>query len=88
VATRSQIDRGRRPKQVDVARLAGISPDITTPIYSAFQRGIQDVAVADFDDIPAAQHATPPLTTVAQHPELLGCRAAEMPYELVIRVSA
>ena len=40
-----------------------------------------DVAVAGFDDIPAAQIVSPSLTTIAQHPERLGCRAAEMLFE-------
>ncbi len=38
----------------------------------------QDIAVAGFDDIPAACLVHPALTTVAQHPEQLGRRAAEM----------
>jgi LacI family transcriptional regulator len=37
-----------------------------------------DMAIAGFDDIPAAQFVTPALTTIAQHPERLGQRAAEM----------
>jgi LacI family transcriptional regulator len=38
----------------------------------------RDVAVAGFDDIPAAQFVSPSLTTIAQHPEWLGQRAAAM----------
>lgn len=38
----------------------------------------EDVAIAGFDDIPAAQYVTPALTTIAQRPEHLGRRAAEM----------
>jgi LacI family transcriptional regulator len=36
------------------------------------------IAVAGFDDIPAAQFVSPTLTTIAQHPERLGRRAAAM----------
>ncbi|MDQ3227898.1 MAG: LacI family transcriptional regulator [Chloroflexota bacterium] len=38
----------------------------------------EDIAVAGFDDIPVARLLNPPLTTVAQFPEHLGHRAAEM----------
>jgi len=37
-----------------------------------------DIAIAGFDDIPAAQFVAPALTTIAQHPERLGQRAAKM----------
>jgi LacI family transcriptional regulator len=37
-----------------------------------------DIAVVGFDDIPAASLVNPPLTTIAQFPEQLGKRAAEM----------
>ena len=40
-----------------------------------------DIAVVGFDDIPAARLVHPPLTTVAQHPERIGRRAAEMVVE-------
>jgi LacI family transcriptional regulator len=39
------------------------------------------VAVIGFDDIPVAKFVTPALTTIAQHPERLGRRAAEMLFE-------
>jgi LacI family transcriptional regulator len=41
----------------------------------------EDIAVVGFDDIPAAKLLTPPLTTVSQFQEKLGCRAAEMIFE-------
>ncbi|NWG22323.1 MAG: LacI family DNA-binding transcriptional regulator [Chloroflexi bacterium] len=41
----------------------------------------EDVAVVGFDDIPAARVVTPPLTTIAQHPDRMGQRAAEMVFE-------
>ncbi|MDP9363376.1 MAG: substrate-binding domain-containing protein, partial [Chloroflexota bacterium] len=44
-------------------------------------RAPEDVAVVGFDDIPAARLVEPPLTTVAQFPEQLGRRAAELLFE-------
>jgi LacI family transcriptional regulator len=41
----------------------------------------EDISVAGFDDIVASRFTTPALTTVAQHPERLGRRAAEMVLE-------
>jgi len=40
-----------------------------------------DVAVVGFDDIPVARLTGPPLTTVAQFPQQLGRRAAELLFE-------
>jgi LacI family transcriptional regulator len=40
-----------------------------------------EMAIVGFDDIPAARLVHPPLTTVAQFPERLGKRAAEMLFE-------
>ena len=40
-----------------------------------------DMAIVGFDDIPAASLVHPPLTTIAQFPERLGRRAAEMLFE-------
>jgi len=37
-----------------------------------------DVALVGFDDVPAAARADPPLTTVRQPVEAMGCRMAEM----------
>ena len=41
----------------------------------------QDVALIGLDDIPTAALVHPPLTTIAQHPEQLGRRAAELLFE-------
>ena len=38
----------------------------------------QDVGIVGFDDIPAARLLAPPLTTVAQYPDRLGERTAEL----------
>jgi LacI family transcriptional regulator len=38
----------------------------------------QDMAIVGFDDIPAASMLAPPLTTVAQYPDRLGARTAEL----------
>jgi LacI family transcriptional regulator len=40
-----------------------------------------DIAVMGFDDIPAAKLVNPPLTTMTQHQQQLGRRAAEMLFE-------
>ncbi len=37
----------------------------------------EDIAVVGFDDITAAQHCDPPLTTMRQNPELLGSMAVQ-----------
>jgi LacI family transcriptional regulator len=42
-----------------------------------------DVAVVGFDDIPFARLVDPPLTTIAQYPERLGARAAELLLERI-----
>ena len=50
-------------------------------IREAGLRVPEDIAVAGFDDITVARLLNPPLTTVAQFPEHLGRRAAEMLFE-------
>ena len=50
-------------------------------LREAGRRVPADVAVVGFDDIPAAKLVAPPLTTIAQFPERLGRRAAEMVFD-------
>jgi LacI family transcriptional regulator len=50
-------------------------------IRDAGLRVPEDIAVAGYDDITVARLLNPPLTTVAQFPERLGRRAAELLFE-------
>ncbi len=50
-------------------------------IREAGQRVPEDVAVVGFDDIPAARLISPSLTTICQHQEQIGKRAAHMLFE-------
>ncbi len=49
-----------------------------TAIREAGLRIPDDIAVVGFDDIPAARLVSPSLTTIAQYPDRLGTRAAEL----------
>ncbi len=49
-----------------------------TAVREAGLRIPDDIAIVGFDDIPAARLITPALTTIAQYPERLGTRAAEL----------
>jgi LacI family transcriptional regulator len=44
----------------------------------------EDIAIAGFDDIPAAALVDPPLTTVNQFQDQIGRRAAEMLFQRII----
>jgi LacI family transcriptional regulator len=50
-------------------------------IREAGHRLPQDIAVVGFDDIPAARLMSPSLTTISQHQEQIGRRAAQMLFE-------
>jgi LacI family transcriptional regulator len=50
-------------------------------LREAGRRVPEEMALVGFDDIPAARMVQPPLTTIAQYPERLGKRAAEMLFE-------
>jgi DNA-binding LacI/PurR family transcriptional regulator len=81
---------GRLPSAVfaynDVAALAAMRV--------ALARGLrvpEDIAFVGFDDIPAASHATPALTTIAADKEALGARGVQLlledtPGELTVRL--
>ncbi len=43
----------------------------------------EDIAIAGFDDIPAASLVDPPLTTVNQFQDMIGKRATEMLFERI-----
>jgi LacI family transcriptional regulator len=47
----------------------------------------QDIAVVGFDDIPAARLINPSLTTISQHQEQIGRRAAQMLFERLTGVT-
>jgi LacI family transcriptional regulator len=79
-AMREVIQRFPRPTAVfagnDLVAIGAMSA-----IRDAGLRVPDDIAVVGFDDIHAARHLTPPLTTISQFPERLGRRAAEMLFE-------
>jgi DNA-binding LacI/PurR family transcriptional regulator len=81
---------GPRPDAVfaynDAAALAALR--------ACLARGLrvpEDIAIIGFDDIPAAAHATPPLSTISVDKEALGRRGVELlledaPAELEVRL--
>lgn len=77
VATRDLMQEATRPTAIfatnDLLALGAI-----TALRELGLRVPHDVAIVGFDDIPFARLIDPPLTTIAQYPERLGARAAEM----------
>lgn len=80
VAMRKLLDRAPLPRAV-FASNDMMAMGAMMAIREAGLRVPDDIAVAGFDDITVARLLNPPLTTVAQFPEHLGRRAAEMLFE-------
>lgn len=79
-AMRELLRRAPRPRAV-FASNDMMAMGAMVAIREAGLRVPDDIAVAGFDDIVVAKLLNPPLTTVAQFPEQLGRRAAEMLFE-------
>ena len=79
-AMRSLLARSPLPRAVFAANDM-MAMGAMVAIREAGLRVPDDIAVAGFDNIPVARLLNPPLTTVAQFPERLGRRAAEMLFE-------
>jgi len=79
-AMRSLLVRSPLPRAVFAANDM-MAMGAMVAIREAGLRVPGDIAVAGFDDIPVANLLNPPLTTVAQFPERLGRRGAEMLFE-------
>jgi LacI family transcriptional regulator len=79
-AMRKLLGSSPRPRAVFAANDM-MAMGAMVAIREAGLRVPEDIAVAGFDDIPVARLLNPPLTTVAQFPERLGRRAAEMLFE-------
>ena len=76
-ATRELLARTPRPTAIFAANDV-MAMGALIAVRAAGLRVPADVAVVGFDDIFAAKLVSPPLTTVAQFPERLGRRAAEL----------
>jgi LacI family transcriptional regulator len=74
------LDGGSRPRAV-FATNDMMAIGAMVAIRDAGLRVPDDIAVAGYDDITVARLLNPPLTTVAQFPERLGRRAAELLFE-------
>lgn len=81
-ATRALLQLDTRPTALfatnDLVALGAL-----VALREARLRVPEDVAVVGFDDIPFARFVDPPLTTIAQYPERLGARAAELLLERI-----
>ena len=86
---------GYRAAQALMTRSAGKRPTAIACVSDVIAIGVlkylhehgivvgRDVAVTGFDDIPAAEHVTPPLTSVHQPLETIGQRLMEMLLEML-----
>jgi len=75
---------GRSPR---VTALVGANDEIAMGLLEAARHAVlrvpQDVAITGWDDIPAARHLSPPLTTVRQPMHEIGRRAAALLQERI-----
>jgi LacI family transcriptional regulator len=81
-AMRELLAQPRRPRAVFAANDL-MAMGAMLAIREAGLRIPQDIAIAGFDDIPAARLVNPPLTTINQFQENLGRKAAEMLFERI-----
>ncbi len=81
-AMRELLAQPRRPRAVFAANDL-MAMGAMLAIREAGLRIPQDIAIAGFDDIPAARLVNPPLTTINQFQENLGRQAAEMLFERI-----
>jgi LacI family transcriptional regulator len=79
-AMQNLLAQTRRPRAVFAANDL-MAMGAMLAIREAGLRIPQDIAIAGFDDIPAARLVNPPLTTINQFQENLGRQAAEMLFE-------
>jgi LacI family transcriptional regulator len=79
-AMQDLLAQSRRPRAVFAANDL-MAMGAMLAIREAGLRIPQDIAIAGFDDIPAARLVNPPLTTINQFQESLGRKAAEMLFE-------
>jgi LacI family transcriptional regulator len=79
-AMQDLLAQPRRPRAVFAANDL-MAMGAMLAIREAGLRIPQDIAIAGFDDIPAARLVNPPLTTINQFQENLGRQAAEMLFE-------
>jgi LacI family transcriptional regulator, galactose operon repressor len=79
-AMRDLLRRAERPRAV-FADNDMMAVGAMVAIREAGLRVPDDIAIAGFDDVVVARWLNPPLTTVAQFPERLGRRAAELLFE-------
>lgn len=80
LAMRELLSLSQRPTAVFAANDV-IAMGALAAIREASLQVPADIAIAGFDDIPAARLVTPSLTTISQFPAQLGRRAAEMLFE-------
>jgi LacI family transcriptional regulator len=79
-AMQDLLAQPRRPRAVFAANDL-MAMGAMLAIREAGLRIPEDIAIAGFDDIPAARLINPPLTTINQFQESLGRKAAEMLFE-------